>query len=193
MERKTQGDSHRHLMTDIGKFLAFVLRHRPDEVGLDVDEHGWANVDDLISCVRASHYPLDRDLLEEIVRSDEKRRYSFDADHARIRANQGHSFPVDLGLSEQEPPAILYHGTATRFSDSIDRQGLLPQGRLYVHLSPDEETATKVGSRHGRPMVYRVDCQAMVRDGYGFYLSENGVWLTKEVPARYLIRPDEEA
>lgn len=180
---------HEKTTTKIGKLMALVLRHRPDALGLEMDEHGWVRTDDLIEKINGTNqYVLDMDLLEEIVRTDSKQRYSFNDDKTLIRANQGHSIPVDVGLVQATPPDILYHGTATRFTESIDSQGLLPQSRLYVHLSQDADTATNVGRRHGTPVVYQVDCQAMLRDGYEFFKSENGVWLTKEVPARYLSR-----
>ena len=133
-------------------------------------------------------YPINRDILDEIVRSDEKQRYSFSEDGTKIRANQGHSVQVDVELPVTEPPETLYYGTAQRFAASIEAQGLLPQSRLYVHLSPDQETAEKVGRRHGEPVIYLVDAGQMHRDGYCFYLSANGVWLTKVVPATYLKR-----
>ena len=168
-------------------FISLILRHKPEAAGISLDEHGWADVEELIDGVNASgKYFLDRDILEEIVRTDEKTRYSFNEDHTLIRANQGHSVPVDVELEEQTPPAILYHGTGERSVPFIDEQGLLPKSRLYVHLSADPETAKKVGRRHGRPVIYMVDCKAMAADGYKFYLSVNKVWLTKEVPPKYL-------
>lgn len=167
------------------RYISFILRHKPDAIGITLDEHGWAGVEELIAGVNRTH-PLTRELLEEIVRSDEKQRYSFSADRTLIRANQGHSIPVDVELPQAEPPAVLYHGTGEKYVDSIDRQGLLPKSRLYVHLSADEETAVKVGRRHGTPVVYTVDTGAMRRDGHCFYRSVNGVWLTKRVPAQYL-------
>ena len=124
--------------------------------------------------------------LEEIVRTDDKQRYSFNEDKTLIRANQGHSIYVDVELEEAVPPAVLYHGTGEKYVESIDRQGLIPKSRLYVHLSGDLETAVKVGSRHGKPVVYTVDCARMVRDGFKFYLSANHVWLTNVVPREYL-------
>ena len=116
----------------------------------------------------------------------QEKRYSFNENKSKIRANQGHSINVDVELKPKEPPKILYHGTATRFSDSIKKQGLIPKGRLHVHLSRDVETAITVGKRHGKPIIFQVDCEAMLSDGYTFYLSENNVWLTDNVPCRYL-------
>ena len=173
------------------KFISLILRHKPQTIGIDLDEHGWADVGELIDGVNhAGGHDLDIDLLEEIVRTDEKQRYSFNEDHTLIRANQGHSIPVDVELEERIPPDILYHGTGEKYVPSIDVQGLLPKGRLYVHLSSDTQTAKKVGSRHGKPVVYQIDCRQMVKDGLRFYLSANKVWLTKAVPARYLKKCD---
>jgi putative RNA 2'-phosphotransferase len=126
------------------------------------------------------------DMLEEIVATDNKQRYSFNEDHTLIRANQGHSIPVDVELEEVVQPEILYHGTGEKYVASIDQQGLIPKSRLYVHLSGDEDTAVKVGQRHGKPVVYLVKSGEMYRDGIVFYRSVNGVWLTKAVPAMYL-------
>ena len=174
-------------MRSTSKFIALILRHRPEAVGIALDEHGWAKVDKLIDGINAAgNHRLTKELLEEIVRTDEKQRYAFNEDHTLIRANQGHSVSVDVELTEMEPPPVLYHGTGERYADSIDRQGLIPKTRLYVHLSVDTETAHKVGSRHGKPVIYRVDCQRMAADGFVFYRSVNGVWLTREVPQKYL-------
>lgn len=126
------------------------------------------------------------DILEQIVRTDSKQRYSFNDDKSLIRANQGHSVNVDVELKEKEPPEYLYHGTGEKYVESINQDGLIPKSRLYVHLSKDIETAENVGRRHGKEVVYRIDSGQMYRDGYKFYLSENGVWLTKEVPVKYL-------
>ena len=173
--------------TRTSRFLSMILRHNPEAAGITLDRHGWANVRKLIDGVNASgKHRLDMDILEEIVRTDEKQRYSFNENHTMIRANQGHSVPVDVELQEAVPPAVLYHGTAEKYVRSIDEKGLLPQSRLYVHLSEDLETAKKVGLRHGRLVVYTVDCAKMAEDGYQFYLSANHVWLTKAVPAVYL-------
>ena len=167
------------------KYLSLILRHHPEAAGVTLDEHGWADVDQLIAGVSRTR-PLTRELLEEIVRTDEKQRYSFNGDRTKIRANQGHSLPVDVELEEQIPPALLYHGTAQRFTGRIDVQGLLPQSRLYVHLSPDAETAVRVGRRHGDPVVYQVLAGEMHEAGYSFYRSVNGVWLVQAVPPAFL-------
>ena len=169
------------------RFISLILRHKPQVIGITLDEHGWADVKELVDGVNRSegHY-LDQEILEEIVRTDEKQRYSFNEDHTLIRANQGHSIPVDVELEKRIPPDILWHGTGEKYVTSIKEHGLLPKTRLYVHLSSDIETAKKVGSRHGKPVVFRVDCRQMEQDGYEFYLSANRVWLTKEVPAAYL-------
>ena len=179
-----------HDLTRISKYISLILRHKPEVIGIKLDTHGWADVNALLAGI-SRKYPINRDILEEIVQSDEKQRYSFSEDGTKIRANQGHSIQVDVELTLTEPPETLYHGTAQRFTASIKAQGLLPQGRLYVHLSPDEETAKKVGRRHGEPVIYLVDAGQMYRDGYHFYLSANGVWLTKAVPALYMKRLEE--
>lgn len=172
-------------LTNTSKYLSLILRHKPEAAGITLDEHGWANVGELIEGVRKSR-PFDMEMLEEIVRTDEKRRYSFNEDKTLIRANQGHSIPVDVELPVVAPPEILYHGTGEKYVSSIDQQGLLPRSRLYVHLSGDAETARKVGSRHGKPVIYEVLSGKMAEDGFTFYRSVNGVWLTKEVPPEYL-------
>ena len=169
-------------------FISLVLRHNPDAAGITLDEHGWADVEDLLAGINATGRRIDRVALEEIVRTDNKQRYSFNEDKTLIRANQGHSIPADVELKEQEPPEFLYHGTADRFLESIMSQGLKPMSRLYVHLSRDAETAYKVGQRHGKPVILKVHTGQMSRDGFQFYLSENGVWLTGKVDAKYLER-----
>ena len=167
------------------KFISLILRHKPEVIGITLDEHGWVLVDDLISGVNKTH-PLDMETLERIVAEDEKQRYSFNEDKTLIRANQGHSIPVDVELPEMVPPDVLYHGTGVKYKESIDKQGLIPKSRLYVHLSGDIETAKKVGQRHGKPVIYIIDTAAMHADGHRFFRSVNGVWLTKTVPVRYL-------
>lgn len=171
--------------TDTSKFMSLILRHKPETIGISLDEHGWANVDELIAGIAKTH-KFNMDILEEIVRTDNKQRYSFNEDKTLIRANQGHSIPVDVELDEAEPPAELWHGTGEKYVSSIDKLGLIPKSRLYVHLSKDEETAMNVGKRHGKPVLYKVKAGDMYKDGYKFFLSKNGVWLTKEVPVKYL-------
>ena len=171
----------------VSKFISLILRHKPETIGISLDEHGWANVDELIAGI-AKTQPFTMEMLEEIVRTDNKQRYSFNDDKTLIRANQEHSIPVDVELPETVPPDVLYHGTGIKYTESIDHQGLIPKSRLYVHLSPDYDTAVKVGQRHGKPVIYQVSAGRMAVDGYKFYLSVNGVWLTKKVPSEYLIR-----
>ena len=171
------------------RYLSLILRHRPETIGITLDEHGWADVEELICKVSRTHL-LDRELLDKIVAEDDKPRYSYNEDLTKIRANQGHSIPVDVELEEMTPPEFLWHGTGEKYVKSIDSQGLLPISRLYVHLSSDHETAKKVGARHGRPVVYRVAAGRLYRDGGIFYRSVNGVWLIKAVPAVYLEKTD---
>lgn len=167
------------------RFISLILRHRPDTIGISLDEHGWASVDELLAGISKTQY-IDMAMLEKIVATDSKQRYSFNEDKSLIRANQGHSIDVDVELPKKRPPVILYHGTGEKYVLSIDEQGLLPKRRLYVHLSGDAATATVVGSRHGNPVVYEVLASEMYHDGYEFFQSVNGVWLTKEVPVQYL-------
>lgn len=174
-------------LRDTSKFISLILRHKPDAIGITLDEHGWASVDELIEGISKQQY-FDMAMLEEIVATDEKQRYSFNEDKTLIRANQGHSVPVDVELEQVSPPKYLYHGTGEKYVTSIEAQGLIPKSRLYVHLSPDYNTAEKVGSRHGKPVIYRISAEKMAKDGYVFYKSVNGVWLTKEVPVKYLKR-----
>jgi len=169
-----------------GKFLALLLRHKPEVLNLDMDENGYVSVEELIEKA-SKEYELNRDILDEIVITDNKQRFSYNGDKSKIRASQGHSVNVDVNLKEETPPDILFHGTSERFKESILEKGLLPMTRLYVHLSKDKDTAYNVGKRHGLPVIiYEVDCAQMVKDGYKFYLSDNKVWLTKEVPYKYL-------
>ena len=172
-------------LTDTSRFISLILRHKPEVIGITLDEHGWANVDELITGISKTR-PMDMEILEEIVRTDNKQRYSFKDDKTLIRANQGHSIPVDVELPLAEPPEYLWHGTGEKYVSSIDAQGLIPKSRLYVHLSADEVTAKKVGSRHGRPVIYRVATGQMYRNGIEFRLSVNGVWLVDAVPVQYL-------
>ena len=174
-------------LTKISKFLALVLRHEPSAAGITLDPHGWADVDALIRGTNAhTKHRLDRDLLAQIVREDNKQRYQFSEDGTKIRAVQGHSVPVEVEMETLPPPPVLWHGTATRFLDSILAEGLKPMSRLYVHLSKDVPTAVTVGRRHGRPAVLRVDSERMAQDGFVFHRAANGVWLTETVPPQYL-------
>lgn len=174
-------------LNDTSKFISLILRHKPEVIGISLDEHGWANVDELIEGI-AKQQHFDMAMLEEIVATDDKQRYSFNEDKMLIRANQGHSVSVDVELEAVAPPKHLYHGTGEKYVALIEAQGLIPKSRLYVHLSSDYNTAEKVGSRHGKPVVYRILAENMARDGYVFYKSVNGVWLTKIVPPQYFKR-----
>ncbi len=168
-------------------FISLVLRHKPETIGIQLDEHGWADINELIEGINNTGRCIDKELLEEIVKTDKKKRYSFSEDKRLIRANQGHSIPVDVELKEQIPPSILYHGTAKQVQDIIMQQGIKSMSRLYVHLSTDYETAKKVGNRHGEPVVLKIAAGEMYAAGIKFYLSVNGVWLTKYVDKRFII------
>ena len=172
--------------TKISKFLSLVLRHQPETIGLELDEEGWANVAALLKQLNAHGKPVTLDRLREVVETNNKKRFAFDDTGKRIRASQGHSLEVDLKLEHMAPPAVLWHGTASRFVPSIREEGLTPQSRQHVHLSADRATAFKVGARHGAPVVLEVYARAMAAAGYRFYRSANGVWLTAEVPVNYL-------
>ena len=175
-------------ITATSKLLSYVLRHRPDSIGLTLDDHGWADVGDLLACLAAQGKAIDRTLLEQVVAQNDKQRFAFSEDRSRIRASQGHSIAVDLQLRAAEPPAVLYHGTASRFLKSILATGLRAGARHHVHLSADRDTATRVGARHGFPAVLIVDAARMHADGIAFYQSDNGVWLTGDVKPAYLRR-----
>lgn len=168
-------------------YLSLILRHKPEQAGIKLDRHGWAKVNELIKGV-SKKYPITIDILEEIVRNDEKQRYSFNEDHTLIRANQGHSVAVDLELQPVEPPRYLFHGTAKKYQESIENIGLISKERQYVHLSSDIDTAINVGKRHGEPVVYLVNSGEMYRRGFTFYQSKNGVWLTERVPVSFITR-----
>jgi putative RNA 2'-phosphotransferase len=172
--------------TSASKFLSLILRHKPEEIGLTLDPNGWAAIDELIALASTRGTQLSRDQIETIVAESDKQRFAISSDGTKIRANQGHSVGIALGLAPQTPPEQLFHGTATRFLDSIRESGLHSASRQHVHLSSDRETAEKVGSRHGKPVTLLVESGRMARDGHLFYLSENGVWLTDSVPAKYL-------
>jgi putative RNA 2'-phosphotransferase len=171
----------------LGRFISLILRHHPEAIGIKLDEHGWADVDELIIGINKSRNKIDMETLERIVRENKKKRYSFNENHTKIRANQGHSVKVDVELKEAVPTDILYHGTAARFLNSIKENGIIKQTRQQVHLSADKETAVSVGKRHGKPIVLSIDTIKMREDGYKFYISENGVWLCNDIPWKYII------
>lgn len=173
------------------KFLSLVLRHRPEKIGLELDEQAWADVGELIEKASAGGRKLSLKTIREVVEKNDKKRFSFSDDGKKIRANQGHSVDVDLGLKPTEPPAILYHGTASRFLESILRSGLARGRRHDVHLSSDVRTAVKVGRRHGKPVVLAIDSGKMHKEGCKFYLSENKVWLTNHVPPEFIVLQNE--
>ncbi len=172
--------------TQLSRFLSFVLRHKPDSIGLTLDRQGWVLVDDLIAKSHAAGTRFNRETLLQVVESNDKKRFSLSADGTMIRAAQGHSVVVELGLDSQEPPGTLYHGTATRFLDSILLEGLKPKSRQQVHLSADAETAHRVGKRHGNPVILKVEAVRMSQKGFRFFLSDNGVWLVDHVPPEFL-------
>jgi putative RNA 2'-phosphotransferase len=170
----------------LSKFLSFVLRHKPDAIGLVLDTQGWVGIDDLIAKAEAAGTRFSRDDLLHAVETSDKKRFTVSPDGLRIRAAQGHSVAVELGLPPREPPPVLFHGTATRFVESIRREGLKPQQRQQVHPSLDEATAHRVGQRHGKPVIFTVDTMRMHAQGFAFYLADNGVWLTDHVPSQFL-------
>jgi putative RNA 2'-phosphotransferase len=170
----------------LSKFLSFVLRHNPDVIGLTLDPQGWASIDELIAKSEAAGTRFSREDLMQLVKSSDKKRFSLSDDGQRIRAAQGHSVAVELGLSSQQPPSVLYHGTSARFVDSILSEGLKPQARQQVHLSTDEATAHRVGQRHGKPVILKIEALRMHSKGFKFFLADNGVWLTDQVPPEFL-------
>jgi putative RNA 2'-phosphotransferase len=176
-------------LVKISKFLSLVLRHKPEMIGLVLDEQGRASVEDLIRLAKEHGQAITRPVLERVVAENDKQRFALSADGNFIRASQGHSIDVDLGLAPAEPPEVLYHGTASRFLDSIRAAGLHAGGRQHVHLSLDVATATKVGQRHGRPVVLVIRAGDMSKAGHAFYRSANGVWLTERVPIAFIEFP----
>lgn len=170
----------------ISKLMSLVLRHEPEKIGLTLDENGWANVNELIEKVNKEGIKLNEEILDNVVATNDKKRFAFNADKTKIRASQGHSIKVELDLPVTTPPDILYHGTTNRFLESIFTTGLKKQNRQHVHLSATVETATAVGTRHGKPIILIVKAKAMYDAGYKFYLSENNVWLADEVPPQFI-------
>ncbi|MCC8480311.1 RNA 2'-phosphotransferase [Streptomyces globisporus] len=172
----------------VSKYLSKHLRHQPERIGITLDENGWVGIETLLSAAASHGFAISRAELDHVVTVNDKRRFAVDGD--RIRANQGHTVAVDLDLPPTEPPAYLYHGTVARVMDAIRAEGLRPMTRHHVHLSPDRETATRVGARRGRPLVLTVDAGAMHRAGHVFRVSANGVWLADAVPPQFLLLRD---
>jgi len=170
----------------VSKFLSRVLRHDPGAVGITLDAAGWTDVDELIAASARSGRRFSRAELDHVVAVNNKKRFAYSGDGRRIRASQGHSVGVDLGLAAAEPPSVLFHGTATTVLPLVLREGLRPMSRQDVHLSADAETALRVGSRHGRPVVLEVDAAGLAAVGHVFRVSANGVWLTDRVPPTHL-------
>ncbi len=170
----------------ISRNLSTILRHHPEKIVLKLNKQGWGSVAHILEKFKVSGEPLSMEMLQEVVENNDKKRYAFNDDLTMIRANQGHSIDVELGYEAQEPPALLFHGTASKNLQSIKSQGLMKGSRHHVHLSLDETTAKKVGQRHGSPVVLKIKAQAMHEAGYAFFQSENGVWLTDLVPIQFI-------
>ena len=176
----------------ISKFLSLLLRHQPERAGLTLDEQGWVGTEAVVAALRSRFGTFSREDLERLVAGSDKQRFAFDDGGERIRANQGHSVPVDLGLDAAAPPTILFHGTSRRFLESIQEQGLIKGRRHHVHLSRDVETAEMVaGRRTGETTILEVAAARMAAEGYAFFRSANGVWLTDSVPPRFLTIPSD--
>lgn len=173
--------------TELSKFLSYVLRHQPEAIGLSLDEDGWAKIAALIICADKEGYRLDHKLIRSLVANSEKKRFTLSEDGLYIRAAQGHSTQqVNIKFQEKIPPAVLFHGTASRFLVSIREQGLISKTRQYVHLSSDEATAIQVGQRHGKPIVLKIKALHMCEQGFKFYQSDNGIWLSSAIPYKFI-------
>lgn len=170
----------------ISKFLSLVLRHKPETIGVTMDEQGWISVDELLEKCRETGKAISLETLQEVVRTNDKKRFVFSEDGRKIRASQGHSVSVDLQFEPREPLEFLYHGTIAKYVDEIRASGLQKMNRLHVHLSKDLATAINVGSRRGKPLILKIHAARMYADGHPFYLSENGVWLSDGVPPEYI-------
>jgi len=174
-------------LNEVSKFLSYILRHKPDSIGLQLDPYGWLLIDDIIANSQAE-IVLSKEIIKEAVSGNKKQRFTISDDGKYIRANQGHSIKVDLQLTPQVPPDILYHGTASRFLESILKEGLKAGQRHHVHLSSNIQTAKEVGSRYGKPVILTIDSKKMHQDGYQFFISNNLVWLTESVPTQYFLQ-----
>lgn len=179
-------NEHQKRIKKISKLLSLVLRHQPEVLGIVLDSQGWTNTQSLISAINQHGISIDMELLETVVAENDKQRFAFNDDKSAIRANQGHSLQIDLNLNPTEPPQYLYHGTVEKFIAKIKADGLLKMSRLHVHLSSDVLTASKVGSRRGKPIILKVLTEKMHQKGHQFYLSENNVWLTDHVPPHFI-------
>lgn len=171
------------------KVLSYVLRHRPDSIGISLDSNGWINTTELLNALNESGASITFTELLRIVNENDKQRFAFNNDRTQIRASQGHSVKVDLKLHATLPPVTLYHGTSVASLEAIKKKGLLPMNRQHVHLSKDPQTALQVGSRHGKAVILEINAEKMNSAGYKFYISENKVWLADEIPAKYIIFP----
>lgn len=169
-------------LVEISKYLSKYLRHSPEDIGLNLDENGWVNIDELLKASQKHNFPILREELQEVVKNNDKKRFSFNENNTYIRANQGHSIKIDLGLKPLIPPDILYHGTVDKFLNSIQQEGLKKMSRHHVHLSENIETAKKIGRRRGKPIILKINALKMHEVGYQFYCSDNGVWLVDSVP-----------
>ncbi|MEP6904391.1 MAG: RNA 2'-phosphotransferase [Actinomycetota bacterium] len=172
--------------THISKFLSLVLRHKPEEIGLTLDENGWANVAALLENAAKAGNDFTFEELAETVATNDKKRFAFDETQTKIRASQGHSLKVEIGFEEKTPPAILYHGTAERNVKAILESGLKKMARHHVHLSSEPETARSVGIRYGKPVIFKIETVSMLAENFKFYVSANDVWLVTEVPPKFL-------
>ena len=173
-------------LVKLSKYLSFILRHHPQSIGLALDDEGWADIDELLAKAKANGKTIDHATLIHVVETNDKKRFTISEDGRRIRAAQGHSIKVVLGLEPKEPPSTLFHGTATKFLESILKNGLQPKSRQQVHLSTTKETALKVGQRHGKAVILKIDANKMYQQGLKFYQADNGVWLTDHVPVEFL-------
>lgn len=176
-------------LVSISKFLSLVLRHKPGRIGLQLADDGWVEIDQLLRASAEHGRQIDRELLLRVVRENDKQRFAVSEDGQQIRANQGHSVEVNLGLTASPPPETLYHGTVSRFLESIRQKGLVPGSRQHVHLSADKQTAERVGQRRGNPVILVVHAAQMNDRGFEFYLSQNGVWLAEHVPVEFIAFP----
>lgn len=173
-------------LVETSKFLSFILRHKPETIGLKLSDSGWVKIEDLIDAARKNGRMINKELIDEVVKTNDKQRFTYSSDGLYIRANQGHSIQIDLDLKAQVPPNILFHGTAEKFVDNIFKEGLLKMKRHHVHLHVSKDDARKVGERRGKPIILEIDSKSMYDDGLSFYLSKNGVWLTEYVSPQYI-------